>query len=50
MAEPRARTRFPEAAGRGRGAGGGAAYELGVRERDHALALQPYPDGPQAPD
>jgi hypothetical protein len=24
---------------------GGAAYELGMRERDHGLALQPFPDG-----
>jgi hypothetical protein len=29
---------------------GGAAYELGMRERDHGVALQPYPDGPQGPD
>jgi hypothetical protein len=29
---------------------GGAAYELGMRERDHGVPLQPYPDGPQAPD
>ena len=24
---------------------GGAAYELGVRERDHGVQLQPFPDG-----
>jgi hypothetical protein len=24
---------------------GGAAYELGMRERDHGMAIQPYPDG-----
>lgn len=24
---------------------GGAAYELGMRERDHGIAIQPYPDG-----
>jgi hypothetical protein len=24
---------------------GGAAYELGVRERDHGIELQPFPDG-----
>jgi hypothetical protein len=24
---------------------GGAAYELGMRETDHGIALQPYPDG-----
>jgi hypothetical protein len=24
---------------------GGAAYELGMRERDHGLAVQPFPDG-----
>ena len=24
---------------------GGAAYELGVRERDHGIEIQPYPDG-----
>jgi hypothetical protein len=29
---------------------GGAAYELGMRERDHGVPLQPYPDGPRAPD
>ena len=23
----------------------GAAYELGMRERDHGMAMQPYPDG-----
>lgn len=23
----------------------GAAYELGLRERDHGIAIQPYPDG-----
>jgi hypothetical protein len=23
----------------------GAAYELGMRERDHGMAIQPYPDG-----
>jgi len=28
----------------------GAAYELGMRERDHGVPLQPYPDGPQAAD
>ena len=28
----------------------GAAYELGMRERDHGVPLQPYPDGPQTPD
>jgi hypothetical protein len=22
----------------------GAAYELGMRERDHGMAIQPYPD------
>ena len=29
---------------------GGSAYELGMRERDHGVALQPCPDGPHAPD
>jgi hypothetical protein len=29
---------------------GGAAYELGMRERDHGVPLQPYPDGPRAAD
>ena len=24
---------------------GGAAYELGMREKDHGIALQPFPDG-----
>jgi hypothetical protein len=24
---------------------GGAAYELGLRERDHGIAVQPFPDG-----
>jgi hypothetical protein len=24
---------------------GGAAYELGMRERDHGMRIQPYPDG-----
>ena len=24
---------------------GGAAYELGMRETDHGIDLQPYPDG-----
>jgi hypothetical protein len=24
---------------------GGAAYELGMREHDHGMAIQPYPDG-----
>jgi hypothetical protein len=24
---------------------GGAAYELGMRERDHGIAVQPDPDG-----
>jgi hypothetical protein len=24
---------------------GGAAYELGMRERDHGIPIQPYPDG-----
>jgi hypothetical protein len=28
----------------------GAAYELGMRERDHGVPLQPYPDGPRAAD
>jgi hypothetical protein len=23
----------------------GAAYELGVRERDHGIEVQPFPDG-----
>jgi hypothetical protein len=23
----------------------GAAYELGMREHDHGMAIQPYPDG-----
>jgi hypothetical protein len=23
----------------------GAAYELGMRERDHGIAIQPFPDG-----
>ena len=23
----------------------GAAYELGMRERDHGVPLQPFPDG-----
>jgi hypothetical protein len=23
----------------------GAAYELGMRERDHGMPIQPYPDG-----
>jgi hypothetical protein len=22
-----------------------AAYELGMRERDHGMVIQPYPDG-----
>jgi hypothetical protein len=25
--------------------GGGAAYELGMRERDHGIPIQPFPDG-----
>jgi hypothetical protein len=25
---------------------GGAAYELGIREHDHGIPLQPFPDGP----
>ena len=25
--------------------GGGAAYELGMREHDHGMAIQPFPDG-----
>ena len=25
--------------------GGGAAYELGMRERDHGMEIQPFPDG-----
>jgi hypothetical protein len=29
---------------------GGAAYELGMRERDHGVPLQPYPDGSHPPD
>jgi hypothetical protein len=29
---------------------GGAAYELGMREHDHGVPLQPYPDGPRAAD
>jgi hypothetical protein len=24
---------------------GGAAYELGMREHDHGMAVQPFPDG-----
>jgi hypothetical protein len=28
---------------------GAAAYELGMRERDHGIPLQPYPDGPVTP-
>ena len=24
---------------------GGAAYELGMRETDHGIPLQPFPDG-----
>jgi hypothetical protein len=24
---------------------GGAAYELGMRERDHGMPIQPFPDG-----
>jgi len=28
---------------------GGAAYELGMREHDHGVPLQPYPDGPASP-
>ena len=24
---------------------GGAAYEFGIRETDHGIPLQPYPDG-----
>jgi hypothetical protein len=24
---------------------GGAAYELGMRETDHGIAVQPFPDG-----
>jgi hypothetical protein len=24
---------------------GGAAYELGMRERDHGMAIRPDPDG-----
>ena len=23
----------------------GAVYELGMRERDHGMEIQPYPDG-----
>ena len=23
----------------------GAAYELGMRERDHGMEIQPFPDG-----
>jgi hypothetical protein len=25
--------------------GGGGAYEFGMRETDHGIPLQPYPDG-----
>ncbi len=28
----------------------GAAYELGMRERDHGVPLQPFPDGAAAPE
>ena len=28
---------------------GGAAYELGTRDRDHGVPLQPYPDGQATP-
>jgi hypothetical protein len=28
---------------------GGAAYELGMREHDHGVSLQPFPDGPPGP-
>jgi hypothetical protein len=28
---------------------GGAAYELGTRDRDHGVALQPFADGPVVP-
>jgi hypothetical protein len=28
---------------------GGATYELGMREHDHGVPLQPYPDGPAMP-
>ncbi len=24
---------------------GGAAYEIGMREKDHGIPVQPYPDG-----
>jgi hypothetical protein len=24
---------------------GGAAYELGMREHDHGIPIQPFPDG-----
>ena len=27
---------------------GGAAYEIGMRETDHGIPLQPYPDGEPA--
>ncbi|HEX6678656.1 MAG TPA: hypothetical protein VF486_27020 [Actinomycetes bacterium] len=29
---------------------GGAAYELGTRDHDHGIPLQPYPDGQVAPE
>jgi len=29
---------------------GGAAYELGTRDRDHGIPLQPFPDGQAAPE
>jgi hypothetical protein len=30
---------------RGFSLAGGAAYELGMRETDHGIPIQPYPDG-----
>ena len=46
----RSRTCGSWSSGRATGAAGlsvpaGATYELGMRERDHGIALQPYPDG-----
>jgi hypothetical protein len=29
---------------------GGAAYELGTRDRDHGVPLQPFSDGPVVPE
>jgi hypothetical protein len=29
---------------------GGAAYELGTRDHDHGVPLQPFADGPVVPE